>query len=69
MFFIRRMQLRKNLEAPGFLRITVNGDRADTATKRTINPHQHISTKGCVKPVTQSGKELDQYRDQFAYAG
>lgn len=65
MFFIRRTQLRKNLEAPVFLRITVNGDRADTATRRTINPDQWISTKGCAKPVTQAGKELNQFLDQL----
>ena len=65
MFFIRRTQLRKNLEAPVFLRITVNGDRADTATRRTINPDQWISSKGCAKPVTNAGKELNQYLDQL----
>lgn len=65
MFFIRRKQLRKNLEAPVFLRITVNGERADVATKRTIVPDQWISTKGCAKPGTQSGKELNQFLEQL----
>ena len=65
MFFIRRTQLRKNLEAPVFLRITVNGDRADIATKRTVHPDQWISAKGCARPITQSGKELNQFLDSL----
>jgi hypothetical protein len=33
MFFIRRTKLRKNLEAPVFMRITMNGERAETSVQ------------------------------------
>jgi hypothetical protein len=65
MLFIRRTQLRKNLEAPVFLIINVNRDLSDTSTRRTINHDQRIGTKECAKPVRQAGKELNQFLDQL----
>lgn len=64
MFFIRRKQLRRNLEAPVFLRITMNGERADVSIKRTVNPDQWISAKSCAKATTQYGKELNEFLNQ-----
>jgi len=46
MFFIKRTKLHKNQEAPVFLRITVNGERADISIQRSINPDQWNSAKG-----------------------
>jgi len=46
MFFIKRTKLRKNQEAPVFLRIIVNGERADISIQRSINPDQWNSAKG-----------------------
>ena len=65
MLFIRRTQLRKNLEAPAFLIINVIRDLADTSTRRTINHDQWINRKVCAKPVRQAGKELNQFLDQL----
>lgn len=64
MFFIKRTKLRKNLEAPVFLRITVNGERADISVQRSINPDQWNSAKGCAKQINQYGKDINQYLDQ-----
>ena len=64
MFFIRRTKLRKNLEAPIFLRITVNGERTDVSIQRTIRPDQWNSAKGCARTTTQNGKDLNFYLDQ-----
>jgi len=36
LFYIRRNKLNKSGEVPIFLRITVNGQRADASVKRTI---------------------------------
>lgn len=65
MFFIRRTRLRKNLEAPVMMRITVNGERTDIAIQRTILPEQWNSDKGCAKSTTRVGKELNQCLDQI----
>lgn len=65
MFFIRRTRLRKNLEAPVMMRITVNGERTDVAIQRTILPEQWNSDKGWAKPTTRFGKELNQCLDQI----
>lgn len=65
MFFIRRTKLRKNLEAPVLMRITVNGERTDISIQRTILPEQWNSDRGCAKPATRFGKELNQCLDQI----
>ena len=64
MFFIRRTKLRKNLEAPILLRITVNGERTDVSIQRTIRPDQWNSVKGYARTTTQYGKDLNLYLDQ-----
>jgi site-specific recombinase XerD len=64
MFFIRRTKLRKNLEAPILLRITVNGERTDVSVQRSIRPEQWNSAKGCARTITQYGKDLNLYLDQ-----
>lgn len=65
MFFIRRTKLRKNLEAPVLMRITVNGNRTDVAIQRTILPEQWNSERGCAISNTRFGKELNQCLDQI----
>ncbi len=65
MFFIRRTKLRKNLEAPVLMRITVNGDRTDVAIQRTILPEHWNSERGCAVANTRFGKELNQCLDQI----
>lgn len=64
MFFIRRTKLRKNLEAPVLMRITVNGERTDVSIQRTILPDQWNRDRGCAKPTTRYGKELNQCLDE-----
>lgn len=65
MFFIRRTKLRKNLEAPVLMRITVNGNRTDVAIQRTILPEHWNSERGCAISNTRFGKELNQCLDQI----
>jgi len=36
LFFIKKSKLNKKGEAPIFMRITVNGERAETSVKRSI---------------------------------
>ena len=39
LFYIRRDKLNKRGEAPVFMRLTINGERADASIKRFIEPH------------------------------
>ena len=45
-FYIRRDKLNKRGEAPVFMRLTINGERADASIKRFIEPHAWNSDKG-----------------------
>ena len=65
MFFVKRTKLRKNLEAPVFLRLTVNGERAEVSIQRSINPDQWNIAKGCARAINQYGKDLNVYLDQI----
>lgn len=65
MFYIRRTKLRRNLEAPVMLRITVNSDRTDFSIQRTILPEHWNSERGCAKSTSRFGKELNQCLDQI----
>ena len=64
-FFIRRTKLRKNLEAPVLMRITVNGERTDVSIQRTILPEHWNSERGSAKANTRFGKELNQFLEQI----
>ncbi len=37
-FYVKEAKKDKNGEAPIYLRITINGERAEISTDRTINP-------------------------------
>ena len=39
LFYIRRDKTNKKGEAPVFMRLTINGERADASIKRFIEPH------------------------------
>ena len=46
LFYIRRDKINKKGEAPVFMHLTINGERADTSIKRFIEPHAWNSAKG-----------------------
>ena len=46
LFYIRRTKLNKAGEAPIFMRITVNGQRADASVKRFVAPRLWNTAKG-----------------------
>ena len=49
--------------APIYLRITVNGQRAEVSTKRTVAPDKWNTDKGCVRGTTEDVKALNAYLD------
>ncbi len=67
MFFIKRSNLLKNQEAPIFVRITVDGDRAEASIRRSINPADWDSHKESANPDAPFVDELNQYMNQIRY--
>ena len=58
LFYIRRDKLNKRGEAPVFMRLTINGERADASIKRFIEPHAWNSEKGKANEKCRGGKDL-----------
>ncbi len=67
MFMIRRGQLLRNHEAPIYMRITVDGERAEISIKRTIDPAYWDGVKGNAKTGFSFAKELNNRFDQIRY--
>ena len=61
LFYIRRDKLNKRGEAPVFMRLTINGERADASIKRFIEPHAWNSAKGKANEKSRGGKDLNLY--------
>lgn len=66
MFYIRRDKLNKRGEAPVFMRLTINGERADASIKRFIEPHAWNSAKGKANEKCRGGKDLNLYLDAIS---
>lgn len=63
LFYIRRTKLNKAGEAPVFMRITVNGERADASANRFIAPRLWNTAKGKAVESGRGCKELNFYLD------
>ena len=59
LFYIRRDKTNKKGEAPVFMRLTINGERADASIKRFIEPHAWNSAKGKANEKSRGGKDLN----------
>lgn len=66
MFYIRRDKTNKKGEAPVFMRLTINGERADASIKRVIEPHAWNSAKGKANEKSRGGKDLNLYLDAIS---
>ena len=66
LFYIRRNKLNKNGEAPVFMRLTVNGQRADASVKRFIAPRLWNADKGKALEKSREGKDLNLYLDAIS---
>lgn len=67
MFMIRRARTLKNQEVPIYMRITVDGERAEISIKRSVNPAHWNETKGCAKSGTPYAKELNFFLEQIRH--
>lgn len=63
LFYIRRTKLNKAGEAPIFMRVTVNGQRADASVKRFIAPRLWNTAKGKAVENGRGCRELNLYLD------
>lgn len=66
MFYIRRDKTNKKGESPVFMRLTINGERADASIKRFIEPHAWNSAKGKANEKSRGGKDLSLYLDAIS---
>lgn len=66
LFYIRRDKTNKKGEAPVFMRLTINGERADASIKRFIEPHAWNSAKGKANEKCRDGKDLNLYLDAIS---
>lgn len=64
-FYIRRTRINKHGEAAIVVRVTVDGMRADTAAKKTINPKLWDAAKGKAYERSPLAKELNMYLDSI----
>jgi hypothetical protein len=63
LFFIRRTSKLKNGESPLFVRITINGKRADISLKRSIDSKLWNTNKNNAKGNNRSAKEINHHID------
>lgn len=63
LFFIRKERVNKHGEAPIYLRITINGKRAEIALKRFIDSKKWDSKTNKARGTTQEIKKLNSYLD------
>lgn len=66
LFYIRRDKTNKKGEATVFMRLTINGERADASIKRFIEPHAWNSAKGKANEKCRGGKDLNLYLDAIS---
>ena len=62
-FYVRRTRPNKHGEVPVCVRITVNGQRADTTIRKSILPNQWDAIRGQASPRTTLGKAINLYID------
>jgi hypothetical protein len=67
MFMIRGAGRIKNQEVPIYIRITVDGERAEISIKRSVNPEHWNEIKGCAKSGTPYAKELNYFLEQVRH--
>lgn len=63
LFFLKKNQLLKNGDAPVSMRITVNGQREEVRTKKSINPALWNQAKECSRGRDKKSRDLNEYID------
>jgi len=63
LFYIITSKTKSNGTVPIYIRITINGKRAEFSAKRTIEPTKWNNTKGRAKGSNEQTKSLNKYLD------
>lgn len=64
LFFIKRTKNLKNGQAPIYLRITINKEKVEFATHKSIDPRLWCKEKGGAKGTSHEAKEINTYIDR-----
>ena len=67
LFYLKRSKLNKRDEAPIYMRITIDGGRAETSIKRSIDPARWNTSKGLPRSLSNVEKDLNQYLKQITH--
>lgn len=67
LFYIKRTKLKKNGEAPVFMRITVNGSNKEVSLKRSIQSKLWDVAKNRAKGSTEQAQNLNDYLQSVEY--
>jgi site-specific recombinase XerD len=65
LFYLKRTKTLSNGELTIFMRITVNGERAEVSTHQSVEPHLWNQEKGIVKGVSNSSKQVNDYLEHL----
>ena len=63
LFYIRTTKIKADSTAPIYVRITINGKRAELSAKRSIDPSKWNTKKGRSKGTNEQSKSLNKYLD------
>ena len=63
LFYLRRDKVNRRKEGPIYMRITVNGKRAEMTTNRYIDPEKWNNEGGFVKGTKAEYRELNEFLD------
>ena len=64
LFYVKRSKLLLNAEAPIFMRISVNGQRAECRILRSIKPELWNNSRGCAYPKNEQARDVNTYLEQ-----
>lgn len=67
LFFIRKSRSEKNTNSLIYLRITINGSRAQMSISRSIPLNKWSSSKGRAKGTSKESKEINDHIDKLTY--
>ncbi|MFD2826647.1 site-specific integrase [Leeuwenhoekiella polynyae] len=67
LFFIRKSRSEKNTNSLIYLRITINGSRAQMSISRSIPLNKWSSSKGRAKGTNKESKEINDHIDKLTY--
>lgn len=63
LFFVKKTKKNKSGEAPIYLRITMNSQRAEMSTGKSVNPNEWDSRTNRIKGKSEKARQINNYLD------